>query len=69
MKPLLQPAIGVARFFYNFVVGDDQVVAAVMLLALVATGLLVAVHVNAWWLVPALAITMTWLDLRRRRTS
>jgi predicted SnoaL-like aldol condensation-catalyzing enzyme len=69
MRPLLQPVIGVARFFYNFVVGDDPVVAAVMLLALVATGVLVAVHVNAWWLVPVVAITMTWLDLRRRRTS
>jgi hypothetical protein len=36
-----------------------------MVLGLVATALLVRGQVNAWWLVPALALAMTWVSLRR----
>jgi len=60
--------VGAARFLYGFVVGDDWSVAAVMLLALLTTALLVANGVTAWWLVPALAVAMTGISLRRRRT-
>ena len=60
---------GVARFLYDFLVGDDWRVALVMLLALVATGVLAAKHVDAWWLVPALAVTMTGVSLHRRRAA
>jgi len=49
----------VGRFFYTFVVGDDWTVAAVMVLGLVATAALVANRINAWWLVPPLAVVMT----------
>jgi hypothetical protein len=58
-------AVGVGRFFYRFIVGDDWTVAVVMLLALAATGVLVAHQVSAWWLVPPLAILMTGISLRR----
>ena len=58
--------VGVARFLYGFVVGDDWSVALVMLLALAATGLLVAGGVNAWWLVPPVAVGMTAISLRRK---
>lgn len=57
---------GVALFFYRFVVGDDPIVAAVMLLALIATRVLVRNYVNAWWLVPPLAVAMTGMSLWRR---
>jgi hypothetical protein len=58
-------AVGVGRFLYRFIVGDDWTVAVVMLLALAATGVLVAHQVSAWWLVPPLAILMTGISLRR----
>jgi hypothetical protein len=42
------------RFWWNFVVGDDWVVAAVVGAGLGLTGLLTAVGVDAWWLLPLL---------------
>jgi hypothetical protein len=54
---------------YHFVVGDDPLAAAVMLLALGVTAILVGARINAWWLVPAAAIAMTWVSLRRRASS
>jgi hypothetical protein len=58
-------AVGVGRFLYRFIVGDDWTVAVVMVLALAATGLLMAHQISAWWLVPLLAIIMTGISLRR----
>lgn len=57
---------GVGRFFYAFVVGDDWTVAAVMLLGLLLTAAMVASRINAWWLVPILAVVMTGISLWRR---
>jgi hypothetical protein len=63
---VLNLAKAVGLFFYRFVVGDDPIVAVVMLVALAATAGLVANHVNAWWLVPPLAVVMTGVNLWRR---
>ena len=65
MRTVASAAGAVARFFYRFIVGDDWTVAAVMLLALAATGVLAAHQVSAWWLVPLVAIVMTGVSLRR----
>jgi hypothetical protein len=54
------------RFLYKFLVGDDLTVAFVMVAALAVTGLLVRGHLEAWWLVPLLAVLMTAVSLRRR---
>ena len=44
----------IGAFWYDFVVGDDWRGAAVVVLALALTALLVhAAGVNAWWLLPA----------------
>jgi hypothetical protein len=40
-----------------------------MLLALVITALLIANGIDAWWLVPPLAVVMTGVALRRRSAS
>jgi len=69
MSMVARVAIAVGKFIYGYIFGDDWVVAAVMILALVATGLLVAAHVNAWWLVPVLAVAMTGFSLWRRRET
>ena len=61
--------LGVARFIYRFIVGDDWTVAVVMLLALAATAAMVGNRLDAWWLVPVLAVVMTGVSLRRRRAA
>jgi hypothetical protein len=66
MNVVVRIIVAVAKFLYGYVVGDDLVLAIVMVLALAGTGLLVAGGVNAWWLVPALAVIMTGVNLLRR---
>lgn len=66
MDAVTRPLIGVARFVYGFVVGDDWVVALVIALGLLTSALLAASRINAWWLVPVLAVAMTGVSLWRR---
>lgn len=67
MRVVASTALGVLRFFYRFIVGDDWTVALVIVLGLAATGLLAARGIQAWWLVPLLAIVMTGVSLRRAK--
>ena len=69
MNMAVRVVVAVGKFIYGYIFGDDWVVAVVMILALVATGLLLAAHVNAWWLVPGLAVAMTGFSLWRRRET
>jgi hypothetical protein len=53
-------------FWWDFVVGDDWLTAAGVVLAIVATAALTQVgDVNAWWLVPVAVASLLWLSLRR----
>jgi hypothetical protein len=52
-------------FWWDFVVGDDWLTAAGVVLAIGATAALVAGGVDAWWLVPAAVAALLWLSLRR----
>jgi hypothetical protein len=65
MQAIVSAAVGVGRFLYRFVVGDDWTVAVAMVLALAATGVLAADHISAVWLVSLVAIVMTGVSLRR----
>ena len=56
-----------ARFWWNFIVGDDWRVAAGLAVALGLTSLLTHNGVNAWWLLP-LAIAFLLADSLRRAT-
>ena len=60
-----------ARFWYDFVVGDDWRIALAVVLALGATAALVAVGLDAWWLPPVATATVLALSLLRaaRRSS
>jgi hypothetical protein len=69
MRTVISFVIGVLRFFYRFIFGDDWRVAAAVVLGLVLTGLLVARQISAWWLVPVVAIAMTWVSLQRSHPS
>ena len=53
------------QFLYNFIVGDDWTVAVVVFAGLAVTGLLNASQIVAWWLMPIIAIVMTYVSIRR----
>jgi hypothetical protein len=54
-----------ARFWWDFIVGDDWHVAAGVLLAFGLTALLATTAVPAWWLLPLAVAMVLWLSLRR----
>jgi hypothetical protein len=53
------------RFWWDFIVGDDWVVAAAVGLGLVLTGILTGLGVNAWWLMPVVVAIALAGSLRR----
>jgi hypothetical protein len=56
---------GFFRFWYDFIVGDDWRVAAMIVVGIAATALLSHNGVNAWWLMPIVVITALAASLRR----
>lgn len=54
-----------ARFWWDFIVGDDPVVAAGIVVALTATALLALIGAPAWWLLPVAAVGLLAFSLRR----
>lgn len=56
-------------FWYDFVIGDDWHVAAIVVTALALTALLVhSAAVNAWWLLPVAAFAaLAWSLYRATR--
>jgi hypothetical protein len=69
MSVVVSVVVAVPKFLYHYIVGDDLAVAIVIVLGLVATGVLVAHGIHAWWLVPPLAVVMTGVSLWRRRIT
>ena len=53
------------HFWWNFVVGDDWLVAALVVVAIGATAALAAAGVAAWWLLPLAVPLVLWVSLRR----
>ena len=53
------------RFWWDFVVGDDWLVAVLVAAAIGATAVLAAAGVAAWWLLPVAVPVVLWLSLRR----
>jgi len=54
-----------ARFWWDFVVGDDWLVAVLVAIAIGVTAALAHSNVTAWWLLPVAAPLILWLSLRR----
>ena len=52
-------------FWWDFVVGDDWRAALGVVVAVALTALLVAVGVDAWWLMPVAVAAVLALSLRR----
>jgi len=55
----------VGRFWWDFVVGDDWLVAVLVVIAIGATAALATTSVAAWWLLPLAVPLVLWLSLRR----
>jgi hypothetical protein len=53
------------RFWWEFVIGDDWLVAVLVAIAIGATAALAAASVAAWWLLPLAVPLVLWLSLRR----
>ena len=56
---------GFGRFWWDFVVGDDWLVAVLVVVAIGATAALATTSVAAWWLLPLAVPLVLWLSLRR----
>jgi len=69
MNSLTSLAVGFARFWYRFIVGDDWTVAAAAVAGLLFTALLNAHGIAAWWLVPLIVIGVVSLRPFRARRS
>jgi hypothetical protein len=54
-----------AKFWWDFVVGDDWRVAAGIVVAFGLTALLATTSIPAWWVLPLGVATVLWLSLRR----
>ena len=54
-----------AKFWWDFLVGDDWRVAAGVLIALGLTALLAATSIPAWWVLPLGVAVVLWVSLRR----
>ncbi|HKV30929.1 MAG TPA: hypothetical protein VJT14_07935 [Candidatus Dormibacteraeota bacterium] len=57
--------MAVARFLYDFIVGDDWTVAAAVAIGLVLSAVLNVNHIAAWWLIPVIVLVMLGVSLRR----
>ena len=53
------------RFWWNFVVGDDWLVAGGVAVAIAATALLANDDVDAWWLLPPAVVVVLGASLLR----
>jgi hypothetical protein len=58
-----------AAFWYDFVIGDDWVIAAGIVLGLVGTYFLSHAGIVAWWLLPLLIAVLLPVSLWRARRA
>lgn len=68
MHALRSFARSFGAFWYDFIIGDDWQVAAIVVAALALTALLThAAAVNAWWLLPLGVFAALGWSVRRAR--
>lgn len=56
---------GFGHFWWDFVVGDDWLVAVLVVIAIGVTAALAHSGVTAWWLMPVAALVVLCVSLRR----
>jgi hypothetical protein len=52
-------------FLYDFVIGDDPLIAAVVVVTLGLTAALASAGVSAWWVLPVALVVVLSFSLRR----
>ena len=57
------------QFWYDFIIGDDWTIAALVVAGLVVTWWLAHAGVPAWWLMPLVALGTLCLGVRRQSTK
>lgn len=65
MPPPFSWIVAIARFLYDFIVGDDWTVAAAIGIVLILSAILNVNHIAAWWLMPVIVVVMLGISLRR----
>lgn len=60
--------VAFGRFWWDFVVGDDWLTAAGLVIALGVTALVAHNDVSAWWLMPVAVIGLLAVSIRRATT-
>jgi hypothetical protein len=53
------------RFWWDFVVGDDWIAAALVVLGIAVTALVAAGGIAAWWVMPLAVVVVLAISLRR----
>lgn len=53
------------RFWYDFIVGDDWMVALGVVIALVATVIVAQTDVSLWWLMPVAVAALLTVTVQR----
>lgn len=54
-----------AAFAYEFIVGDDALIALAVIAGLGATAMISGAGVNAWWLLPPVVLAALTISLAR----
>ncbi len=57
--------VAFGRFWWDFVVGDDWLVAAEIVLAIGVTAAIARSSVGAWWVLPVVVVVVLYMSLRR----
>ena len=57
--------VAFGRFWWDFVVGDDWLVAAGLVIALGVTAAVAHDDVSAWWLLPVAVVALLVVSIRR----
>jgi hypothetical protein len=61
--------IGFGRFWWNFIVGDDWMAAAGIVVAIGATAGLAASGIAVWWVMPLAVVIVLFVSLRRAASA
>ncbi len=61
----MRRVVAFARFWWDFVVGDDWRTSAEIVVAIAATAAIAAAGVSAWWVLPPAVLAVLYASLRR----
>jgi Mn2+/Fe2+ NRAMP family transporter len=69
MMRVISWLVGIGRFWYRFIIGDDWTVAVSLAIGLLVTALLNAAQVPAWWVIPLVVVVMLRVSVQRSKRT